>query len=66
MEGNIHIIYIGLLQNALTSLCLAEGKSTFGRPKYRCEEILLKIVLTYGVWGMECIRYAGGVLRTWK
>ena len=58
--------YIGVLRNAWTSLCLAEGKSTFGRPKYRCEGIILKRVLTYGVWGMECVRYVGRVLRTWK
>ena len=43
---------------------LSKGKSTLGGPKYRCEGIILKWVLTCSVWGMECVGYVGRFLRT--
>lgn len=45
-------------------LRLSEGKSTFGRPKYKCEGIILKCVLTCSVWGMKCVGYVGRYLYT--
>jgi hypothetical protein len=43
--------------------CLSEGKTIFGRAKYKCKGIILKMVLTYSVRGMKCVRYAGRLLR---
>jgi hypothetical protein len=44
----------------------AEQKEYIWKAKYRCKVVILKWLLMYSVWGMECVGYVGRFLRTWK